>query len=115
MLLNGAERRQLEVLAAELARDNPRLARALSGRWYRLGRMLAPPRGGCDGRARMLAFLALLLMAAGGPLMIAAALLAQPALIAVAAVAVVNGPLLLFLAQLRQARLKRPSVNDQGS
>lgn len=117
MLLTSTERRQLEALASELARDNPRLARALSGRWYRLrrlGRALAMPHGVCDGRTRALGYLAVLLIAAGGPLLVVSALLVLPVLIAVAAVAVINGPLLLLLVQLRQARLRRRTAGGQG-
>ena len=113
MLLTTSERRQLEALAGELARDNPRLARALSGRWYRLrrlGRALAMPRGECDGRTRALGYGGVLLSAAAGPLLIVSAILAQPGLIAVAAVAMISGPLLVSLLQLRQARMRRPGA-----
>lgn len=99
--LTSEQRRQLDELAGEIAHDNPRLARALAGRWYamRLRRNTRTP--GRVRQDRVLGWCAMLLMLAAVPLLSVGAVLAQPALILIGAIAVVNGPALLTAARLR--------------
>jgi hypothetical protein len=101
--LTSEQRRQLDELAGEIAHDNPRLARALAGRWYAM-RLRRSTRRLCRVRAGHAAgWCAMLLMLAAVPLLSVGAVLVQPALMLLGAVAVVNG-LPLFLA----ARLHTP-------
>ena len=111
VVLSSTERRRLDVLADELARDNPRLARALAGRRYRLGRALARSTCRQDAHRRTLYYLAIALTACAAPLLVIGLMLLQPILIALGAAAIINGPALLLLQQLRHARA-RPSNPD---
>jgi Protein of unknown function (DUF3040) len=106
MVLTSAERRRLDLLAGELAQDNPRLAHALTGRWYRLRRLartLARP----VTHQRALGYVAVLLSAAALSLLVVGALLRHPALIAAGVVAAINGPAIVLAVQVVQMR-KRP-------
>ena len=98
--LTSEQRRQLDELADELARDNPRLARALAGGWYALRRRkIMKPRGSRHGRA--LDWLTISLLLAALPLLILGVILAQPLLILLGAAAMINGPALLTVARMR--------------
>lgn len=94
--LTSKERRQLDELAGDLARDNPRLARALAGRWYaiRRRRLLRGPRRSRPGRAR--AWLATILLLTGLPLLSLGVLLPQPVLIVLGAWTMLNAPMPLI-------------------
>lgn len=97
--LTSEQRRRPDELADQLARDNPRLARALAGRWYPLRRTPRPSRGWrCPG----LGWLAVLLLLAAVPLLILGVLVNQPVLIALGASATVSGPMLHIAASLRR-------------
>jgi hypothetical protein len=100
--LTHEQRRQLDELAGELARDNPRLARALAGRWHavRRRRTTRKPRRGRRGRA--LDWLALILILAAVPLLSVGVIVAQPVLIMLGAVAWISGPALFAAARLRR-------------
>lgn len=94
MALTTEERRQLRELAGEFAHDNPRLARAMAGRWYA---RRAPARTSQRPRRKrrfgvVWDWLALVLTAAGFVLLVAGAALDLPVLIAIGAVALVDGP-----------------------
>lgn len=91
--LSSEQRRQLDEIASELARDNPRLARALAGRWYAARRNTATP--GRSRRARALGWLSISLLLAALPLLSVGVLLAQPVVILLGAVAMLTGPALL--------------------
>lgn len=100
--LTSGQRRQLDELAGELARENPRLARALAGRWYVLRRRL---RGRLDSRRRRrlcaLGWLTVALTAVAAALLTVGVVLALPVLIALGAAVVVNLPVLFTAARLR--------------
>lgn len=100
--LTTQQRRQLDEPAGDLARDNPRLARALAGRWYtiRRRRNTLNPRTSRRGRALQWLTLGLLLVAI--PLLSVGVILAQPVLILLGAAAMGNGPPLLTLARTRR-------------
>lgn len=101
MELTSEQRRQLDELADEIAHDNPRLARALAGRWYAM-RLRRDTRKRCGVRhGRGLGWWVMLLMLAAVPLLSVGAILAQPALILSGAIAIVNGPALFTVARLR--------------
>ncbi len=91
--LSNGERQRLDELASELARDNPRLARALAGRPLRV-RPRIP-------RSRALDWLATVLIAAAGPLLAVGVVLAQPVVTAAGAAAMVTGPLVFTAVRTR--------------
>jgi hypothetical protein len=100
--LTSGQRRQLDELADELARENPRLARALAGRWYvARRRRRATHESHRERRLRVLNWLAVVLTGAAAPLLILAVILAQPALLVLGSAALVNGPALSTVARLR--------------
>lgn len=104
MALTAAEFRQLRELADELARDNPRLARALTGRRYarpvpattserpRRNRVFGL---GCD-------WLAAVLTVAGIATLVSGAIVGLSVLIAVGAVALADGPALFAARRIWQ-------------
>lgn len=94
MRLTRSERRQLALLADDLARDNPRLAQALTGQCYDEPR----PTGGGSGhrRERLILWIAIAIMAVAIPLVIVGILLDQPVLIALAGTAMFNAPALPY-------------------
>ncbi|HZC53550.1 MAG TPA: DUF3040 domain-containing protein [Mycobacterium sp.] len=101
MALTTDERRYLDELAVELARDNPRLARALAGRWHALrarhGRWLSwRPRQHVQG------WLAVVLTAAAMPLLIVGVALDQPVFLALGAAALISGPAVVAIAEARR-------------
>ena len=105
MALTTDERQRLCELAGELARDNPRLARALAGRWY-ARRVRATNLQQQRGRwwGRWWDWLAVVLIAIAMPLLLAGALLDVPALMVVGAVALVDGSALFTVRQVRRRR-----------
>lgn len=102
--LTSQQRHQLDELAGEIAHENPRLARALAGRWYarRLRRNTRRRRRSRVRRRHVLGCLAMLLMLAAVPLLCAGAIVAQPVLILLGAIAIVSGPALVAAARLRR-------------
>lgn len=96
MALTTEERRCLDELAGELARDNPRLARALAG--WRVRRPGRPRWGSCP-RGHVRRWLAVVLTAAGMPLLFVGAALAKPVLSALGAAALVGGPATITIAE----------------
>jgi hypothetical protein len=98
--LTSEQRRRLDELADDLARDNPRLARALAGRWYAMRRGNIALR--CRRQhGRALDWVTITLILAAIPLLIVGVILAQPVLILLGALAMVNGPALLTVARMR--------------
>lgn len=99
--LTSEQRRQLDEIASELAHDNPRLARALAGRWYTLRRRhAAAPRTGRRGRA--LGWSAISLLLAAIPLLSIGVILAQPVVLLLGSVALLTGPAVVTIANLRE-------------
>lgn len=100
--LTSEQRRQLDELAGGLARDNPRLARALAGRWYALRqrRRIRRPRRRLLGA--VFDWLAAILLMAAAPLLSVGVLLPQPVLIVLGASATITGPMLFIAASLRR-------------
>lgn len=95
--LTGGERQRLDELAQELARDNPRLARALAGRSVRL----RPRRGMRIRRARALDWFATVLIAAAAPLLTVGVVLAQPLVAVAGGAAMITGPLVFTALRTR--------------
>jgi hypothetical protein len=89
MPLSTAERRQLAALAAELARDNPRLARALAGH------AVLPPR-----RRKALDVVSFVLLVLALPLAVVGVLLGQPLLLAGGATLALNAPFVFAYGRL---------------
>jgi protein-S-isoprenylcysteine O-methyltransferase Ste14 len=100
--LTSEQRRQLDELAGELARDNPRLARALAGRWYAVRQRRRTPRPHHGRRSRGLAWLAVIVLLAAVPLLTLGMFLPQPVLIVLGAGAMLNGPILIIAAWSRR-------------
>jgi hypothetical protein len=104
--LTTEERRRLHELAGDLARDNPRLARALVGWWHsprarrwRRIRSELPLRP----RLHLADWIAVICIIGAVPLLAVGAALAQPVLIGIGAASVVNGPALFTAARLRRS------------
>jgi hypothetical protein len=100
--LTSQQRHQLDELAGEIAHENPRLARALAGRWYARRLRRNTRRRSRVRQRHILACLAMLLMLAAVPLLCAGAIVAQPVLILLGAIAIVSGPALVAGARLRR-------------
>jgi DUF3040 family protein len=94
--LTSEQCRRLDDLAGDLARDNPRLARALAGRRYARRRRNRARR---RWRGRALDWVAISLLLAAMPLLIVGVVLARPELILIGAVAMPTGPALLTATQ----------------
>jgi hypothetical protein len=105
--LTGRERRQLDELAGEIARDSPRLARALTGRWYSV-RPRCGPRDGFgvrrDRPTRAWTGWTVILALAAAPLPIVGAVPTRPLLIGLGALAMVNGPALFTAVRVWRSR-----------
>lgn len=99
--LTSQQRRQLDELAGELARDNPRLARALAGRWYALRRQRITLKPCRSQRGHVLDWVAISLLLAAPLLLSLGVMLAQPVLLLLGAAAMINGPALLTVARTR--------------
>lgn len=104
MSLTEGQRRQLDELAGELARENPRLARALAGRRYLVRRRYGGSEGS-RGNRRRLDWLVVALTAAAAPLLIIGFLLALPVLIALGVAALVS-----LLVRFTAARPRPPAA-----
>lgn len=104
--LTSQQRRELDELASDLARDNPRLARALAGRWYTIRRRHKTAHGRVSRSSRALDWLTISLLLAAIPLLSVGVILAQPVLILVGAAAMINGPALLTLVRTRWPRAR---------
>lgn len=102
--LTSEQRRQLNELAGELARDNPRLARALTGRWYAVGRRHRIRFRFHVHREHVPAWLAVILLLAAVPLLSLGMLLPQPVLIVLGACALLIGPMVFMAASWRWPR-----------
>jgi hypothetical protein len=89
MRLSSPERRQLAALAAELARDNPRLARAL------VGHHVLPP-----ARRRMLDLVSIVLLGTAVPVLVLGVLFDLPMLIGLGGTAAVNAPFVFAYGRL---------------
>ena len=112
MELTRAERGRLALLADELALDNPRLARALAGRWYRLRPRRHRPGQRAGGRhTKVAGYLAMLLMLAAPPLLIVGVLLGQPLEVFLGALALLAGPAIVTTGLVRKRLGQRPGIS----
>jgi Flp pilus assembly protein TadB len=114
MGLTRAERGRLVALADDLALDDPRLARALAGRCYRLrprGAWRHPRRRVRGRHIKVFASLVTLLALAAVAVIVLGAVLGQPLIIALGAFVLLDGPALLAVALLwqRRGQHRRPS------
>lgn len=115
--MSSDERRRLDELADDLARDNPQLARALTGRRYPAGHVRARWNRCRIRRRRGRApdLLAVILALSGPPLLSIGVLLTESAVIAAGALALVGGPALFTVLRLRNSRREPRTRNRADS